>query len=302
MRKKKQLAAVLALTTLVGASAFADSRHSNETRARGEGRDTIRRSRDAGRAETRRRDETRNESRERNRATVREEARPRSEARSRATVREEARPRSEARSRATVREESRPRTESRSRETYRNDSRSRNESRSRETYRNDSRSRSDSRSRDSRDRSYRNDHSRGRQAYHTRGRVSRVHPYSGGYRVYVHGARYPFFIPHAHYHRDRFRVGLVINLGGYYNSGGYYDYYDGRSSGDLRGVVESVDYRRDTFVVRNDASGSFVTVVMRDRYPDNVRPGDYVEVTGDWTRAGVFRAYDVDRLDVDYRR
>ena len=111
----------------------------------------------------------------------------------------------------------------------------------------------------------------------------------------------------AHWRADRFRIGVSINLGGYYNPGGYYDYYDGYdrgySRGDLRGTVESVDYRRDTFVVRNDATGSFVTVAMRDRGRNDVRQGDYVELSGDWTRSGIFQAYDVDILDYDrYRR
>lgn len=276
MKKTKQLAAVLALATLVGASAFADSRHSNETRTREQRRDTMRRSREAVRGEAPRRNETRNE------------------------ARTESRERSRERSRETYRNESRSRGDSRSRETYRNgDSRggrSRDSHRDDRTYRNE-RSHRDNRSHRN-DHSYRSDHSsRNRQPYYARGRVSRVHPHRNGYYVYVHGSRYPFFVPHSHYHRDRFRVGLVIHLGGYYNRGGYYDYYDGRSRGDLYGVVESVDYRRDTFVIRNDATGSFVTVVMRDRRPDHIRPGDYVEVTGDWTRAGVFRAYDVDRVN-----
>lgn len=139
---------------------------------------------------------------------------------------------------------------------------------------------------------------RHRQPYRAHGRVTNVRRHGHGYRVWVHGARYPFFIPAAHYHRDRFRVGLVINLGGYYNPGGYYDYYDygrGYSAGALRGVVESVDYRRDTFVIRNEASGSFVTVINRDRR-GSIRAGDYVEVYGDWSRSGVFQARDVDRL------
>lgn len=135
------------------------------------------------------------------------------------------------------------------------------------------------------------------EPYHTRGRVSRVDRHGGGYRVWIAGAHYPFFIPDRYYHHDRFRVGLTINLGGYYNRGGYYDYYDGynagvTSAGALRGVVESVDYRRGTFVVRNDATGSFVTVIMSRRQED-VRPGDYVEISGDWTRSGLFEAYDV---------
>lgn len=169
----------------------------------------------------------------------------------------------------------------------------------------DSRSRGDNRSygdRGSRgnNRSYGHNRSghRGRPYFH-HGRVSRWAPYGGGYRVWIVGAPYPFFVPHSHWHRDRFRIGLSIRLGGYYNSGGYYDYYDGVSGvseGALRGIVESVDHRRDTFVIRNDATGSFVTVILRDRRED-VRAGDYVELYGDWSRNGVFQAHDVDLLN-----
>ena len=75
-----------------------------------------------------------------------------------------------------------------------------------------------------------------------------------------------------------------------------YDYYDGAgygyesaySSGLLRGVVETVDYRRGTLVLRDDTSGNFVTALIRDRRLERLRPGDYVEIAGDWTRAGVF--------------
>ncbi|HEX6179117.1 MAG TPA: hypothetical protein VF057_12210, partial [Thermoanaerobaculia bacterium] len=141
-----------------------------------------------------------------------------------------------------------------------------------------------------------------RQAYYHHGRVSRYERHGNGYRVWLSGARFPFFVPLNHWHRDRFRIGLSIRLGGYYNPLGYYDYYDGAySRGALRGVVESVDYRRDTFVIRNEATGSYVTVLNSDRRRD-VRSGDYVEVVGDWSRAGVFRAYDVDLLDGYYRR
>jgi hypothetical protein len=180
-------------------------------------------------------------------------------------------------------------------EDYRGDSRS---SRSRnEDYRDNrsSRGRNDSyRGRESRS------HHRG-QPHYAHGRVSRVHRHGNGYRVWIHGARYPFFIPAAHYHRDRFRVGLTIRLGGWYNDAGYYDYYDGRSSAELYGVVESVDYRRNSFVVRNEATGSFVTVVARDREADRLRAGDVVELYGVWTRSGLFQARDVDLLD-SYRR
>jgi hypothetical protein len=51
-------------------------------------------------------------------------------------------------------------------------------------------------------------------------------------------------------------------------------------------------------VINDDISRQFVTVTMpRDRRMDDVRPGDYVEFSGDWTRGGVFNAYRLERLD-----
>jgi hypothetical protein len=223
--------------------------------------------------------------------------RNRAEARSRGREdRSTDRNRTEARSRGRE-DRSTDRSEARNRGTF-----DRSEARDRGTlernrhsggaYRDSSRGRSDHRS-------YGN-----RQHYFHHGRISRMHRYGGGYRVWIIGAPYPFFVPDAYYHRNRFRVGLTIRLGGYYNPLGYYDYYDGygsydrrpHSSATLRGVVESVDDRRGTFVIRNEATGSFVTIGARDRRRD-VRPGDYVEVYGGWNRSGLFDAYDVDLLD-----
>ncbi|MGZ7079880.1 MAG: hypothetical protein ACXVJT_10740 [Thermoanaerobaculia bacterium] len=145
-----------------------------------------------------------------------------------------------------------------------------------------------------------------RQHFFARGRVERIVPFGGGFRIWIGGAPFPFFVPSAFYYRNHFRLGLTIGLGGYYNPLGYYDYYDGYDSGYydnrgysdgvLRGTVESVDYRRNTFVIRNEASGSFVTISMRQRLTE-VRPGDYVELQGDWTRSGVFLAYTADLLN-----
>ncbi|HEU4886242.1 MAG TPA: hypothetical protein VFV49_00040 [Thermoanaerobaculia bacterium] len=197
--------------------------------------------------------------------------------------------------------------------TWRNNDSRNNDSRSRGSYgRGDSRSRGSYGRGDSRSRgTYRDSRYGNRSPFRYSGRVHRVYPYGGGYRVWLTGCQYPFFIPSAYYHRNRFRVGVTIALGGFYNSRGYYDYYDGyddgyydsrTSRGELRGVVESVDYRRETFVVRNEATGSFVTVVMRDRGRDPVRAGDYVELGGDWTRSGLFEAYRVDIVDYEHRR
>lgn len=163
--------------------------------------------------------------------------------------------------------------------------------------RDDSRRRDDSRNNNDR-------YERGRgERYQTRGRVSRVDRYGSGYRVYVGGARYPFFVPDRYYRRDRFRIGVTINIGGIYNPGGYYDYYDddyGHSRADLRGVVQDVDRGRGTFLLRVEGTGRHVTVAMRDY--ERVRRGDYVELFGDWGRRGVFVANDVDILDRGSRR
>jgi len=287
------------MTALVGASAFAESRPSNETRTR--------------RSESR--VEVRGSRVERNRASGGRIERDRSQDRSN-------------------RNDTAVTSPSRSRDS-RDGVRSRDNDRSRgrnDGYRDNDRNRSNDRYRGNNDRNRNNDRYRGRndgyrdnsryngngssrygrQTFHHSGRVHRVYPYGGGYRVWLTGCQYPFYIPSAYYHRDRFRLGLTIALGGFYNSRGYYDYYDdydrdryydvSTSRGELRGVVESVDYRRETFVVRNESTGSFVTVAHNDRGRDPVRAGDYVELRGDWTRSGLFDAYRVEIVDYDNRR
>jgi hypothetical protein len=130
------------------------------------------------------------------------------------------------------------------------------------------------------------------------GRVSRVERGRGGYNVWVGGSRYPFFIGLDRWSRFPIRVGLSVRLGGYWNPAGYYDVYDAgpyATAGNLHGVVENIDYRRGTLVMRDDVSGSFVTVVMRGNDPrfGGLRQGDYIDLTGAWNRSGVFDAYNV---------
>lgn len=289
-----RIAAAVAVASLVGASAFAEERPANETRGR------IR-----DRVVERNRSERSDESR--NRARPAESSIEVRGNRSSGGRIERDRTRTEAPSRTEPGSYRERGDRNRSNGTWRDRDSRNNDSRSRGSYRDD-RYRNDR---------HRNDgHNRGRYSnrgntFRHSGRVHRVYPYGGGYRVWLTGCQYPFFIPSSYYHRNRFRVGVTIALGGIYNSRGYYDYYDGyddgyydsrTSRGELQGVVESVDYRRETFVVRNEATGSFVTVVMRDRGRDPVRAGDYVELGGDWTRNGLFEAYRVDIIDYDRRR
>ncbi len=148
----------------------------------------------------------------------------------------------------------------------------------------------------------------GRRSMSMQGRVNRFEHERGGYRVWIAGGRYPVWIPEARISLfPRLRIGLSLNFGGYYDPRGYldaYDYYDGGyygggyyggnyggsgySSGILRGVVETLDYRRGTLVLRDENSGAFVTTLIRDARLETLRPGDYAEISGDWTRAGVF--------------
>jgi hypothetical protein len=209
-----------------------------------------------------------------------------------------------------------PRTDASRDRGYRNDG-NRSDSNRNDAYRNESRndrryeSRNDGRRNDGyrNDRGYRNDGYRNdRRDYSTHGRVTRYERYGSGYRVWI-GGGYPFFVSDSYWRRYPLRIGVSVRLGGYWNPGGYWDVYDYgpndgyyNSYGDLRGVVESIDYRRGTAVVRNEASGSFVTVALRGRDSrlGSIRPGDYVTLSGDWSRYGVFNAYNV--LDVRYDR
>ena len=139
---------------------------------------------------------------------------------------------------------------------------------------------------------------RGNQTF--QGRVNRVQRYNSGYRVWLDRAPSPFFISASRWNRFPVRVGVNIRLGGYWDPAGYYNVNDVgpyATAGDLHGIVESVDYRRGTMVLRDDVSGSFVTVVLSGNDPrlGDLRTGDYVALSGAWNRSGVFNAYNVDR-------
>jgi hypothetical protein len=182
-------------------------------------------------------------------------------------------------------------------------------------YDNRNNSRNDNRRYDNRSRGSRNDWRPGSNPYRGQhyggyGRVSRYERYRDGYRVWIGGGLYPIFVPFSYWSRNPLRIGVSIRFGGYWDPLGYwsvYDYspYDGYgrydnvyTSGEIRGTVESVDYRRGTLVLNDDLSRQFVTVTLpRDRRADSLRPGDYVEFSGDWSRSGYFNAYRLDRVD-----
>jgi hypothetical protein len=135
------------------------------------------------------------------------------------------------------------------------------------------------------------------------GRVNRIERDRSGFRVWVGGAPYPFFIAGDRWARFPLRVGLSIRLGGFWDPLGYYNVYDVgpyaySTAGDIHGVVENVDYRRGTAVIRDDVSGSFITVLLRGNDPrlGDLRTGDYVDLSGAWNRSGVFDALSVTDL------
>ena len=287
VRKTKQLSstfvAVFAVAALVGTSAFAEDRHSNETRNRGNAGGVVNR-RGAG------------ESREARAGNGSQNAAPRvAEPQREAAVRD-TNERGNAnrgtwnRADSGVTNIDRERSRSVAAESYRNGS-SRNDGSRNDSYRNGNRNdgnRNDGYRNGNRNDGYRNgngnrndgyrngSYNRGnRQPYFAHGRVTRIDPWNGGFRIYVGGAPFPFFVSDSYYRRNHWRVGIDIQLGGYYNPLGYYDYYDGvydggvygngaYSAGALRGTVESVDYRRDTFVVsRTRSSSSSATIAIR---------------------------------------
>jgi hypothetical protein len=311
-----QVAGVMAIAALVGTSAFAETRHSDATERDHDRQSSVDRS---SRYERRDRSGSQNQTQERRDTnttapqTFQRDSRSDSGTWQRGERRNNDTRHDENRNNGTWNRDETRNNDSRNNGTWNRNETRNNGSRDNGTWnRNDSRSnRSDRSQADSyrnnrgydRSQSYRNNRpsydNRGRRSDFAQGRISRYQHERGGYRVWLDGGRYPVWIPEARLSLfPRLRVGLSIRFGGYYDPLGYleaYDYYnDGYygggaySSGLLRGIVETVDYRRGTMVVRDDVSGSFVTTLIRDRRLETLRPGDYVEVAGDWTRSGLF--------------
>jgi len=224
MIKSKKLTALFtgtaAVLMLTGTSAFADSRHRAETN----------RGHDQQQAQQR-------ESRTQNNA-------------GRTWNRAQAQPpqRTWNRSQAQVQTQTQPRSYQRS-QTYSQPSS--------QAYRFDGSNRANSYARPQ---AYRGSYNRAPVVHESRsyaGRVERYEPYRGGFRVWIGGAPYPFFVSANLWHRYGIRVGATLSLGGYWDPLGYYDVYNvgqynDQTAGDLHGVVENIDYGRGTVVIRDD--------------------------------------------------
>jgi hypothetical protein len=164
--------------------------------------------------------------------------------------------------------------------------------------------------------SYRNE-TRNSNHFSERGRVRSFTRERDGYRVWIDGGRYPYWVPASRLGRRQLRVGIDIRLGGifngsyvdvdalgwpgdaYYSDGGYYN--NGGYDGYLSGRVERIDFRYGTMLLRDDRTGRTVEVDMRStagrRGLDlgDLRRGDRVTLEGSWDR-GYFHAYRIDNV------
>ncbi|HEV2721090.1 MAG TPA: hypothetical protein VG323_13800 [Thermoanaerobaculia bacterium] len=183
--------------------------------------------------------------------------------------------------------------------TYRNNSSYRNNG----SYRDNNNYRNNGSYRDSRSYSNRNDR------FNEHGRISRFTRERDGYRVWLGGER-SYWIPSYRLGGRRLRLGLDISLGGIF-SGGYWQvdalgwpgdpYYAGPYYGDgsysdgvLSGIVERVDFRYGSLLLRDARSGRVFNVDMRSTGLADFRPGDRITLEGSWEGGGLFRAYRID--------
>jgi hypothetical protein len=145
------------------------------------------------------------------------------------------------------------------------------------------------------------------------GRVTSFTHEGNGYRVRLDRDGRSFWIPESRLGNRGLRVGLSIGLGGIFsggivnvdaiNWGGAYGYAPAYAQGYVSGVVEQVDYRTNTILLRDQSSGSIFNVDMRAAGATsridarNLRPGDFLTLSGQWDSAGLFEAYRVDNLN-----
>jgi hypothetical protein len=143
------------------------------------------------------------------------------------------------------------------------------------------------------------------------GRVSNFARERDGYRVYLDRGGDSYWVPSSRLGGRNLSVGINVSLGGVFRGGMIYvddlgwpdrGYSDVVQDHTVRGVVDRVDDRRGILEVRDESSGRRVTVdmVRADRRGrvglDGLRRGDYVTISGGWSRGGIFEAYRVDNV------
>lgn len=141
------------------------------------------------------------------------------------------------------------------------------------------------------------------------GKISSFSRERNGYRLQLDRGQ-SYWVPQSAFgNRARdLRAGISISLGGIFRGGAIsFDavswpaasaYGNGYAYGNgfVRGIVERIDYRNATLVVRDQATGRLITAEMtagsRGR---NIRRGDFVRLTGQWIRGGVFDVTSINR-------
>lgn len=140
------------------------------------------------------------------------------------------------------------------------------------------------------------------------GRITSLTPERDGYRVQLDRGRDSYWIPSSRMRnrRNDLRIGVSIALGGIFR-GGRIDvdnigWPDDRGYADtlVRGTIERIDRRDGVLLLRDSRNGRTIEVNMRDTRRtsridfEDLRRGDYVELSGDWSRGGMFVA---DRIE-----
>jgi hypothetical protein len=141
------------------------------------------------------------------------------------------------------------------------------------------------------------------------GKVSSFNRERDGYRVQLDRGQ-SYWVPQSTFgNRARdLRAGVSISLGGIFRGGAIsfdavswpeanaYGNGYGHGNGYVRGIVERIDYRNATLVVRDQATGRLITAEMTaGSYGRNLRQGDRVQLTGQWIRGGVFDVTSISR-------
>src|SRR3954447_20537922 len=122
------------------------------------------------------------------------------------------------------------------------------------------------------------------------GKVSSFNRERDGYRVQLDRGQ-SYWVPQSTFgNRARdLRAGISISLGGIFRGGAIqFDavswpeanvYRGGYGNGYVRGIVERIDYRNATLLVRDQATGRLITAEMTAcSYGRNIRRGDFVRL------------------------
>jgi hypothetical protein len=102
-----------------------------------------------------------------------------------------------------------------------------------------------------------------------------------GYRMQLDRSGYSFWVPESRLRNLPRGRGLIVGL------------Y-------VSGTVDGIDFRRGTLWLRDNASGRLIEVDMRDADQrssriglDDLQRDDYISLSGEWLRGGLFAAYRV---------